>query len=482
MKILLAAADLTPLISADPLVLAGAIPSLPVALQRAGHEVSVVGPLTAQLAGSPELKIKPTGVKIAVPLGSERLNVEVREARSPQGLQLFLLQEASVFGPRPEQAAAPRLDARAATLFSKSIVELARRLSPAPDIVQIQDWAGALAPVFMQSQHLPFTSVLAVADPAAQGSFSVDDFGLLNLGWEYFRPGAVEFFGRVNFLKTGILHATAVVAEGDLERAALQTPEDGGGLDMVFREHAGRLHGIPAGLDEQTWNPAKDDSIARKYRPAQLAGKDSCRAAFLAQAGLTKNPAGPVYLLDAGRNHHETALVDGLAAKLDQLLEDDLRLVVLGEFPHDSTAAVAFDIAARRHAAKLAIMRQVDARTRHQALAGSDYQIFLGRGLGLTARLLRSLKYGAVPILPAGPGLRQVIQDYDPSADTGCGLVFYEPGQAALFDVLAHRGPGLVQSPDRWESLRQHAMIQAGKFSWARTAASYVALYGHLGH
>ena len=347
--------------------------------------------------------------------------------------------------------------------------------------MQIQDWPGALAPVFMQSQHLPFTSVLAVSDPGAQGSFSVDDFGLLNLGWEYFRPGTVEFFGRVNFLKAGILHASAIVAEGDLERAALQTPEHGGGLDMVFREHAGRLHGIPAGLDEQTWNPAKDTLIARKYRPAMLAGKDVCRNAFLAHAALGKHPGGPVYLLDV-RNGHDTALIEGLAARLDQLLEDDLRLVVLGEFPEDSTAAVAFEIAARRHAAKLAIVREVDDRATHGALAGSDYQLFLGRNLGLTARLLRTLKYGAAPILPAGPGLRQVIQDYDPGADAGCGLVFYSQQDAALFDVLANRAPSLVHSADRWESLRQYAMIQAGKFSWARAAASYVALYGRLGH
>ena len=479
MKILLAASDLTPLISTDPLVLAGTIPSLPVALQRAGHEVSLVGPLVPAISAVPELKIKATGVKISVPLGSDRITVEVREARSPQGLQLFLLQEEAVFALLPEPAA--RMTARAAALFSKLIVELARRLSPAPDIVQIQDWPGALAPVFMQSQHLPFTSVLAIADPAAQGSFSVDDFGLLNLGWEYFRPGTTEFFGRVNFLKAGILHATAIVAEGDLERAALQTPEHGGGLDMVFREHAGRLHGIPAGLDEQTWNPAKDGFIARKYRPAQLAGKDVCRNVFLAHVGLAKNPRGPVYLLDAGGGH-DTALVEGLALKLDQLLEDDLRLVVLGEFPHDSTAAVAFDIAARRHAEKLSIVRQVDERTLHAALAGSDFQLFLGRRLGLTALLLRSLKYGAVPILPAGAGLRQVILDYDPSADVGCGLVFYSNQDVALFDVLAQRAPALRESEDRWESLRQYSMIQAGKFSWARTAASYVALYGQLGH
>ena len=47
MKILLAASDLTPLIASDERT-RPAVPSLPLALQRAGHEVSVVGPLAGR--------------------------------------------------------------------------------------------------------------------------------------------------------------------------------------------------------------------------------------------------------------------------------------------------------------------------------------------------------------------------------------------------------------------------------------------------
>ena len=226
MKILLAASDLTPLIATDERSLARAIPALPLALQQAGHEVSVIGPLAAALETSPELKIKATGVRISVALGNERPTVEVREARSPQGLQMFLFRQPEVFGPEPAGLA---MDARAATLFSKLIVELARRLNPAPDVVQIHDWPGALAPVFLKAQNLPFASVLAVSDPTMHGSFPVEDFGLLNLGWEYFRPTSVEFYGRVNFLKAGIVASDAVVVDGDLERAGVQTSEQGGG-------------------------------------------------------------------------------------------------------------------------------------------------------------------------------------------------------------------------------------------------------------
>ena len=475
MKILIAASDLTPLTLSDEAHPADTVPSLPLALQRAGHEVSVVGPLWPSIEKSPELKIKPTGVRINVPLGNERVVAEVREARSPQGLQMFLFAHEGTFG-----GYATEVTAAAATLFSKLVVELARRLNPAPDVVQIQDWPGALAPVFLKAQHLPFTSVVAVSDPGAQGSFPIEDFGLLNLGWEYFRPTEVEFYGRVNFLKAGLLAANGIVAEGDLERFALQTPEYGGGLDVIFRENAARLHGIPAGLDEQTWNPATDGIIPRKYRPASLVGKDICRTALLAQLGLARNPLGPIFLLDCTAGQ-DRSFLEMLAAKLDQFLADNVRLIVLGTFPDKLAAEITFKIAAKKYPQKLALAPTADERLTHLALAGADFQLFFGRGNGLSALLLHSLKYGTLPIAPAGPGIKQIIDDYQPDSEHGHGLLFYRPDGTALFDVLAHRAPALLNPPDRWESLRQRAMIHAAKFSWARTAAQYVALYGRLG-
>ena len=478
MRILVATSDPTPLLAPDAPGRSGVLPGLPLAFQRAGHEVSLVGPLLPAVERSGALKIKPTGVEINVPLGSERVSVQVGEARTEDGLQLFLLRHEATFGRVADGAG---LDSAAAILFSKGLVELARRLNPAPDVLQIQDWAGALAPLLLKTQHLPFASVLAVSDPRAQGSFPIEDFPLLNLGWEYFRPTGVEFYGRLNFLKSGLVAAPAVVADGDLEREALQTAEHGGGLDAVFRELAGKLHGIPPGLDEHAWNPAKDPLLARRYQPTNLAGKAAGRSALLAQFGLGKNAAGPVYLLDLVGTH-DRAILELVSGQIDQLLAADLRFVVLGQLPAQQPAQIAFETAARKHPTQLALVRAPDDRLRHLALAGADFQLFLGRDLRSTETFLRSLKYGTLPVAAASAGLRQLAEDHIPGADHGSGIVFYQNTHAAVFDVLAHRAPGLLASEDRWESLRQRAMIHAGKFTWARTAAQYVALYGRLVH
>ena len=401
------------------------------------------------------------------------------ETKSEEGLQMFLFRHEGTFGQMMGDAAAFEENARAPVLFSKLVIELSRRLNPAPDVLHIHDWPGALAPVFLRAQHLPFVSVLTMDDPSAQGSFPLEDFHLLNLGWEYFTPTSVEFYGRVNFLKAGILYADAVTVPGELERAVVQTPEHGSGLDVVLREQSARLHGIPSGLDENIWNPSKDAFVAKRYQSSNVSGKAACRAELLAQVGLDKSPAGPVFLLDLATGQ-DTRYLDLLASRLDQLLADDVRLLVLGSFPANLSAEITFQIAARKYPSHLALVPKMDERLSHLTISGADFQLFLGRNLRLSESILRALKYGTIPVVPAGPGVKQLISDYQPGVDGGNGLVFYRADGDALFDTLAHRAAGLLKDAEDWESLQQQAMIQAGKFTWARTAAQFVALYQRL--
>ena len=204
-----------------------------------------------------------------------------------------------------------------------------------------------------------------------------------------------------------------------------------------------------------------------------------CRNALLAELGLAKDPAAPVYLLDL-KAGQEPASLHILATRLDQLLADDIRLIVLGSFPADPPVAVTFSIAARKHPERLALIREMDERLEHLVLSGADFQLFLGHKRGMSARLLRSFKYGTLPIVPASLGLQQLVEDYQPGNEQGNGLIFYQPAKEALFDVLAHRAPTLLNRADEWESLRQRAMIHAGRFSWARAAVQYAALYERL--
>jgi glycogen synthase len=71
-------------------------------------------------------------------------------------------------------------------LFSKSVVEIARRISPPLDLIHVHDWQTALVPVLIRERRLPFRTVLTIHNLAYQGSFWGIDFGLTNLPGHYF--------------------------------------------------------------------------------------------------------------------------------------------------------------------------------------------------------------------------------------------------------------------------------------------------------
>ena len=515
MKILFVTANAEPLFTTPALATTAArLPALAAELHRAGHEVSVVAPLGSGLAET--LKVKATGVKLAlVPGGGggggSPAHADVLEARSPGGLQTFLIRREEFLGHTADTDADAALPATttvvggeggepaAGFLFARFAVELARRLAPAPDVVQAaDDWPGALALVLLRAARLPFGTVLTLGakNLSSQGSFPVESFARLNLGWEWFTPATLEFFGRINCLKGAITQADALVADGEGDRRALQTAAFGAGLDGVLREHAGRLHGIADGLDEAAWNPATDKLLPRKYRPTALGGKRTSANVTLAALGLNKNPAGPVYLLEmpppdgANANAPASESLGLLAPALDQILADDVRLLVLNAGPVSAARtepARHLEIAAKRYPAQVAILRadRMDERAAHGALAAADFKLCLDPAPGSGAGVLRALRYGVVPVFPAGRGLEAMAEDYQPADEAeregGQGLVFRELTTRGLLDALYGRARPLVTGqPARWEALRRRAMLHAGKFTWSRTAADYAGLYARL--
>lgn len=507
MKILLVSADPEPLFHLpvpNPVTTtapggggtsAARLSALGVELNRAGHEVSVVAPLGAGLAERLEtLRAKVTGVRFAVPLGENgRVAADVLEVRSPTGLQTFLVRQTEFFA--SGSIVTSGKDPAPGFLFAKFVVELARRLNPAPDVVQAHDWPGALALVLVRAARLPFGTVLTLgADLSVQGSFPVESFGLLELGWEWFTPATLEFFGRVNGLKGGLTQADAIVADGEGDRRALQHPAYGAGLDAVLREHAGRLHGIADGVDEAAWNPATDKLLPRKYRAGTLGGKRTSANVALAALGLAKGPAGPVCLLrlpTASPGAPAPEFLPLFAPALDQFLADDVRLLVLGAGPVDRAHTEHLrhlEIAAKRYPAKMALLRAetTDERMTRGVLAAADFGLCLDVAPGAGATLLRALRYGVVPVVPAGRGLEAFVDDYQPADapehEGGQGLIFREQTTRGLLDTLYGRARPLTtgKSPGRWDALRQRAMLRAGKFNWSRTAAEYAGLYARL--
>ena len=77
-----------------------------------------------------------------------------------------------------------------------------------------------------------------------------------NLGREVFNPFGVEFYGKVNYLKAGLVFCDLINTVSRKYSQEIQTEEFGHGLDGVLRGRAKDVHGILNGIDYDEWHPS----------------------------------------------------------------------------------------------------------------------------------------------------------------------------------------------------------------------------------
>src|SRR3982075_2077320 len=474
MKILMISPEGPPLARAGAIV--DVLDALPRELRMRGHEVSVALPFYREIRENPAFKEHDTGVTVDIRVGDQTYIAEYLEGRSASGVQLFLVRCDEFFdrdGIYGEHGEPYEDNAARFIFFSKAAVELARRLTPTPQILHLHDWPPALVPVYVRAHHLPFSTVLTIHHVAEQGSFWGLDFRLTNLHERFFTLRGVEFFGRLNFLKGGILFSDKITTVSEHYRREILTLSGGCGLDVALRENAHKLTAILHGADYTRWDPATDVFLPARYDAGTLLGKQLCRDALLGGLGLAPAPTGPVFGMIT-RVVKEKGF-EILMPLLDRLLTDDVRLIILGE--GDPAFETGLAIAARKFPAKFAYRRHYDERTAHVIEAGMDISLIPSRfePAGLSA--MYSLKYGAIPVARATGGIPEIIEDYDPKMDRGYGFLCYEHSAEAFWDAIK-RAREHFQDRELWVELMQRAM--ARDFSWDASAQRYEQLYAEL--
>jgi starch synthase len=474
MRILMISAEGPPLQRTGALI--DVMDALPAALRAQGDDVCVVLPFYREIRENRAFKTKNTGIAVDVQVGDKVYPARYLEGRSATGVQLYLVRcdeffdRDGIYGERgkPYEDNASRF-----IFFCKAALELSRRLTPQLQILHVHDWPAALVPVFVYAQGLPFKTVLTIHHVADQGSFWGLDFGLTNLPEQFFTLHGVEFFGRLNFLKGGILYADKITTVSEHYRREILTLSGGYGLDGVLRENAHRLSAILDGADYKVWNPASDRLLPARYDEKRLRGKQVCRDALLKEMKLASGPRGPVFGM-VTRVVQEKGF-EILAPLLDRLLWDDVRLIILGE--GDPAYETFLGVAARKFPTRFAYQKDYDAKLAHLIEAGMDISLIPSRfePAGLSA--MYNLKYGALPVARATGGMHEIIEDYDPTSDSGYGFLCYEYSSEAFWDAI-RRAPQIFGDRNLWTKLMKRAM--ARNFSWDASARRYEALYREL--
>jgi starch synthase len=345
-------------------------------------------------------------------------------------------------------------------------------------VIHGHDTQATLALIYRQHDgggadlKLRAKTLLTIHNLAYQGIFPSEAMKLLGLPKTMgVFPGLLEFHGRLNLLKAGILVADMVTTVSPTyAREVVSEPNLGCGLEGVLEQKGIRFRGVLNGVDSETWDPTRDPYLPATYGTDDLSGKVRCRAQLLQEIGLQAT-GGPLIGM-VGRLVEQKGL-DLVLAGIDRLVEAGFTLVVLGT--GEARYEKGLTGASRRHPGRVGFLHTFDDALAHRILAGSDIFLMPSRfePCGLTQ--LYALRYGTVPVVRNTGGLADTV--VDATLAGGTGFLFNEyktkPMLAAL--VRARRAwNDLVL----WTELVQRGM--GCNFSWEAAASSYEEIYAQM--
>jgi starch synthase len=345
-----------------------------------------------------------------------------------------------------------------------------------PDIVHGHDWHAGLAPAYLaaRSGERP-GSVFTVHNLAYQGEFPAAMFNELALPAHFYSMHGLEFYGHVNYMKSGLHFADRITTVSPTYAREIQTPEHGLGMDGVLRARGGALSGILNGVDRDVWNPQTDPAIAARFSTLDPAGKLVCKQALRAEFGLATS-SGPVFCVISRLTAQKG--IDLVLDALPALLRRGGQMVLLGAGPPGLEARLRR--AAARYPGAVGVRLGYDEQLAHRIIAGSDMIVVPSRfePCGLTQ--MYGLVYGTLPLVHRVGGLADTVSDASAenlAAETATGFTFEGATVGALREAAA-RAFALWSKPALWDKVRHAAMSQ--DFAWTASALRYRDLYRDL--
>jgi len=458
--------------------LADVVGALPKALAAIGHEVDVLLPryrMTKQGKAMPQFQ------SITLPLSSGFRFASIQDAGVAAGVHTYLVDCPEFFDREGLYQLKGEDYADNATrfaAFSLACLEFMKRSATAPDVIHCHDWQSALVPIYLRNLYhgdvfFQNTPVLfTIHNIGYQGLFSPHILPAISLNAGLFTMETLEFYGKVNLLKGGIVYSDFVSTVSRKYAEEIQTQEFGYGLEGLLAKRADRLQGILNGVDYDDWNPATDKLIPANYTPEDLKGKEICKKGLLEKMGVKKPVMNRPVIGIVSRFAAQKGF-DLIAEIAERLMALDLYIVALGTGEPQYEAL--FRTLADRYPDKFLVKVAYDNAIAHQIEAGADMFLMPSRYEPCGLNQIYSLKYGTVPVVRATGGLDDTIENFN--GKSGTGYKFSEYSAGALLDCIT-RAMTDFHLPKAWRQLMLNGMKK--DFSWGASAKQYGKIYETL--
>src|SRR3990170_8376367 len=224
LKILFVTSEVVPFMKTGGLADVSA--ALPQTLAEMGHEVRIVVP---KYGAVDDRKYKIHEVvrlkDLQVKIGDKDVTYSLKSCFLPGHrirVQIYFLDNQEYFGSRNSLYADPMTgmdykdnDERF-ILLNLAVFELIQKLGWIPDIIHCNDWQCGLIPAYLKTLYKDdelfagFKTLLTIHNLAYQGIFPASDFKKTGLPDELNSTKGILHGGKINFMKSGLIHADAI--------------------------------------------------------------------------------------------------------------------------------------------------------------------------------------------------------------------------------------------------------------------------------
>lgn len=353
--------------------------------------------------------------------------------------------------------------------YCKESLNLLKEINFPADIIHIHDWQASLIPVYLKaffSQdnfYKNIKTVLTIHNLGYQGIFPREEFPKLGLDWPYFGMDGLEFFGKINLLKAGLIFSDIINTVSPTYSREIQSEELGFGLEGILSGRKDSLYGILNGLDYNYWSPETDKYILKNYSLKSIEDKLANKLELQKICGFKQDTNIPVFGIVS--RLAEQKGFDILAEDFESICKLGAHFIVLGIGEH--RYHVLLEKMTQEYPQSISVHLEFNEALAHKVYAGSDVFLMPSQyepcGLGQ----MIALRYGALPLVFKTGGLADTVNSQN-------GFIFDDYNKEDLLGTVK-KATEVFQDKKKWFGLVKNAM--QCDFSWDVSAKKYIELY-----
>ncbi len=470
MKIMFVGSEATPFSKTGGL--ADVLGSLPYALRKMGHEVTLVLPKHQMTKDTFDGKLTLTHhTKVQIKDKREYVGYETMVH---DGVKVVFIDNEYYFGYR-ENLYGDFDDGERYGFFAQAVVTYLGHIMGGIDILHLNDWQTGLIPYVIKCANndalKPIKTVFTIHNIAYQGRFDKALMPYLNVPYS----DDLEFDDALNFLKAGIVGSDWVTTVSKSYAVELTYAYFGYGMEGLLRERKDTFSGIMNGIDYKEFSPKTDRYIAYNYGLNNyLKGKETNRKALLKMFHIEDDNQPIIGIVSRLAEQKGFNLLRDIIE--DYLEEKAVKLIVLGSGQPEIEGY--FDHLKQRYHNQVGVYFGYNEKMARQIYAGVDFFLMPSRYEPCGLSQLISLKYGTIPIVRQTGGLRDSILPYNRYTNEGNGIGFLNFSKADLHEGL-EEALKLYHNKKAFKQVIRRGM--QADFSWEQSALQYQKLYRKLG-